>query len=152
MGLLELCPGLNQQQVAERVGIGWSALTVHLERLSEAQLVVVRPGERERELLCFLADDELLWHDEHTRILYGQAATRRVALRLADDSPASARQIATDLERSVPRVREHLGRLRERELALKARTGNRVRYHATGRLLAWAEDVGPHYPRPWRDE
>lgn len=149
--LLDRCPGLNQQQVGERLDLEWATLTLHLERLSQARLVVVRAGERRGELLCFLARDELLWHDDHTRILYGQAATRRVALRLVDDGPSSAQEIANDLERSVRRVREHLVRLRDHELALKARTGNDVLYFPTARLLAWADDVAQGYPRPWRE-
>lgn len=150
--LLDRCPGLNQHQVGERLDLEWTTITQHLERLSEARLVVVRAGDREGELLCFLARDELLWHDDHTRILYGRAATRRVALRLVDDPPAKAAEIAEDIGRSVRRVRDHLVRLRERELTIKVRSGNDVLYHPTGRLLAWADDVAEGYPRPWREE
>lgn len=150
--LLEQAPGLNKQQVADRVGIDRRTLDHHLELLEFADLVIVRPGESDGERCCFLAWHDHLWEDEDKRVLYGQGPTRWVALLLVEKAPTRTAEIGDELGREPVTVREHLRKLRESGLAENVRSAGTVYHVPTAELEEWVEEFGEGYRRPWEGD
>lgn len=150
--LVARTPGLNISQVARRFDVDRSKAEHHLERLEAYELVVQLPGERGNEVLCFHPDHEHLWEDDRTRVLYGQAPVRHVALFVHAHPGAATKRIADALESAPRTIRDHLAMLRGHELVEMHRFQRRVEYHPTDVLEAWAEAVGDCYRRPWTVE
>ncbi len=147
--LLHACPGLNKQQVADRVGVDRRTLDEHLRLLEWGGLVVVKPGESNGERCCFLKMHEHLWEDEDKRILYGQGPVRWVALFLVEEAPVTAADVAEALGREPVTTRSHLRKLRLRGLAEKVRSAGAVYHVPTTELEEWAREFGGGYRRPW---
>lgn len=148
--LVARTPGLNKRQIASRIGIERSTAHHHLERLEAYDLVVLLPGARQDdEVLCFHPDHAHLWEAEETRLLYGQAPLRHVALYIYEDPGATTEEVAEALEAAPRTIQEHLARLRDLGLVEMHRFRRRVEHYPSDRLDAWANDVGDCYGRPW---
>lgn len=143
--VLARLPGLNKNQLAQRLPVVRRTAVHHVDVLASADLLVVRPSERGREKLCFLHKHAHLWEDRSTRILYGQAPTRIVALYLVDTEPVTTDEIVQALEKTPAAVRTHLARLRERGLATKLRGARRSTHFATDQLRDWVKEWGDEY-------
>lgn len=150
--LVARTPGLNKRQVGQRLGIPRSSAAHHLERLEAYDLVVLLDGDREGEVLCFHPEHVHLWKDERTRVLYGQAPVRYVAIYVHENPGTTTQDLAEALERAPRTIRDHLTVLLDRGLVERHRFHRRVEYHPTEVLEAWADDVGGCYRRPWTDE
>lgn len=142
-------PGLNKHQVAQALGLHDNVVEHHLGRLTQAGAVVLRDASRERETLVFRTEDADLWDDERTRILFGRAAKRNIALYLADHSGAMTQEIAEALGLSPVTIRHHLRVLREHDLVQRHRAGRTFRYEPGEVLDAWIERAGDGFPRTW---
>lgn len=145
---LDKRPGLNKAQLAKRLDLRPQQVGYHVRRLQKADLVVTRPSPRGSEVLVFRAEDQDHWTNERTRILYGRAPIRRIALYLAEHPGADAREIATVVDLSPDTVREHLRTLRDRDLATALRVSRSNEYHPSRELRSWAQTTGQHYERP----
>lgn len=151
MEVLEELPGLHKAQLARRVGVHPSTLDHHLDLLAWVELVVEKDGVRDNEVVCFLLEDEHLWAVESTRILYGRAPARQVALYVAANPGATSEEIGRAFGRAPATARGHLRTLRENGLVLKLVLG-KTHYYPTETLKDWVGTVGEGYPRSWRDE
>lgn len=149
--LLARAPGLNKQQIARRIGIHRRTLDSHLTLLTWAELVAVRSGERGRERICFTSPHAHLADDEATRILYGQAPTRRVALYICENEPVTTEETGQALDRSEEAIRQHAAKLRERGLTRMVRSAGNAYHGSTEQLRDWYEAWGEGYPRPWEE-
>jgi DNA-binding transcriptional ArsR family regulator len=99
----------------------------------------------------FLAEDEELWEDENTRILFGRRQKRAVGLLLADKPGASTREIAEALMLSPDTVRYHLRTLMAHELVERYPSGQTNLYEPAEALVQWAREVGDGFDRPWEE-
>lgn len=144
-------PGLNKRQVSQLAGVTRWKADHHLGRLEDYGLVELVDGERGGEVLCFHPAHVHLWEDELTRALYGQAPMRHVVLYVADKPGAITPEIAEAVDSAPRTVRYHLAKLRDADLVEMHRFGNRVEYHPSPALEAWADEFGERYPRPWTD-
>lgn len=96
---------------------------------------------RSDEHVFFLAADAGLWEREATRVLYGQGATRRVALVLVELGGATVQQMSQRLDRHTVTVRQHLEVLEDARLATAE--GRRPRRYApSSTLKRWVERLG----------
>lgn len=141
-------PGLNKHQVATRADVGHKVADHHLERLEAYDLIELFDGPREGEVVCFHADDASLWEDEATRILYGRAPCRRIALYIWANPGCTTDDLCQALDKRPRTIQEHLSALRERGLVRRLWWDRRAEYHPTERLEAWANAVGDRYPDP----
>lgn len=135
-------PGSNKNQMATLLGISFSHLDFHLERLGERDLIVQRPGDRDQEVLLFCKEDIHLWEDPQTRVLFGQSPIRQVALRVAEDPGITVNELADVSGRALETVRYHLRTLRENKLVAQLQLGRHTEYHPEERLLDWVRTVG----------
>lgn len=143
-------PGLNVNQLRERLGVYRHTVEFHLEKLKERGLVVTYQRGKGAEILCFLARDSHLWEHEPTRILFGRASNRKIALYVSENPRARCREIAEAVGLQKVTVSHHLRALNAHGLVGYERTGNAVQYFPMPTLEAWVEDVGPCYRRPWK--
>lgn len=150
VGLLADRPGMNKNQICAELGTGGHQLDHHLDQLEHrGGLVVTRESAQDQEVLCFLAEDERLWEDERTRILFGRRQKRSVALFVAENPGATTREIAQAVRLSACTVRHHLRTLRAHGLVEGYRTGRARVYEPAQRLERWACEVGGDFERPW---
>lgn len=146
--LVARTPGLNKHQIATRAGIGHKLANHHLERLQAYDLIELVDGPREDEVVCFHAQDATLWEDESTRILYGRAPCRRVAMYVQANPGCTTDDLCQALDKRPRTVQEHLATLREWRLVQRVWLDRRAEYHPTDSLEAWAHAVGHRYPDP----
>lgn len=142
-------PGLNKNQLRERLDVHPNLVQFHVERLEEGGLVVTKPSAQGKEVLCFREEDTHLWEDESTRILFGRRRSRQVALYVSDNPGAPTSEIAAFLDLSPVTVRHHLRTLIEHDLVERVRLGRKVEYHPQPRLQDWDQALGDRYERPW---
>ncbi len=135
-------PGLNWSQLQRRVGVGVGTLMFHLRRLESEDVLVRKPSTNENEVLFFTAEDEKLWRDPRTRVLFGNESTRRIAEILAEASESSAKEIADELGVTPAAVRYHINKLEDRSLVHRERDGRKVRYRADRQLDDWMQKIG----------
>lgn len=145
---LEKRPGLNKRRLCDHLDLYMSQVDQHVRRLQKAGIVVTRPSPREREVLVFRAEDEELWENERTRILYGRSPVRQVALYLAENPGAGSQEIADAMDLTAITVRHHLRTLRDHKLVATLQIGRSYEYHPSNELRAWAETTGEHFERP----
>lgn len=143
--LLETKPGMNKHQISKELGMNVNAVEFHLDRLIEAGQVKIRSENKKREIHCFTADNVDLWENESTRILFGRGPSREVALFVAQNPGASAKQIAEELCISINTARRHIRQLEKAELIQKMRVEQNVFHHAEPGLEEWVE-------RAWGEE
>lgn len=144
-------PGLNKNQIAEELDLYSHQLEFHLQRLEDHDLIVQLPGSKGHEVLLFRTEDRDLWKDESTRVLFGRAPIREVAMYVAETPGATVREIADATDRSPDAVRYHLRTLREHDLATSLRLARRTEYHPSEQLGEWVDGVGENFYRPWLD-
>lgn len=144
-------PGLHKAELARRVGVDPSTLDHHLDLLAWVELVVEKEGVRDNEVVCFLVEDEHLWDLASTRILYGRAPVRQVALYVTANPGATSEEVGRAFGRAPGTARGHLRTLCENELVSKL-VLERTHYFPTETLAEWVGTVGGGYPRSWRDE
>lgn len=150
--VLRETPGLNKSQLRRRVDVLRNTLEFHLSRLEERNIVLTRQVPTGNEVLCFLAADEHLWADERTRVLFGRASNREIALYIAEHEGPATREIADAVDLEPVTVLHHLETLREHDLVDRVRTGNNVSYFPSSALEAWVDEVGDAYGRPWAQD
>lgn len=149
LGLLDDTPGLNKEQVYQRIDEDRSSVRFHLRRLVELDRVATRTEPGRREIHCFLVEDAPLWGNPRTRILYGRPENRHVALYLVDHPGSTTPEIARALDRKPATVRYHLRQLRSRGLVIQYRVGRKRFYGARSVLEAWVDEIGHAFDRPW---
>lgn len=130
-------PGLNWSQLQRETGLSVGALMFHLDQLVEAGVVSRKESPRNNEVLLFARDDEDLWRDPRTRVLFGNESTRKVAEILTENPGTVAGEIADELGVTPEAVRYHLSKLEDKELVEREREGRKVRYDATEELDDW---------------
>lgn len=135
-------PGLNWSQLQRETGLSVGALMFHLKRLESEDIVVRKPSTNDNEVLFFTHEDEDLWRDPRTRILFGNESTRRIAEIVADGEGLSAKDIAEELDVTPAAVRYHLSKLEDKELVQRERDGRYVRYQADRELTSWIDRLG----------
>jgi len=148
---LRKTPGLNKNQLRKKLDILPNLLEFHLKRLIENEVVVTKPSAQDQEVLCFLEDQEHLWDEEKTRILFGRRPTREIGLYIAAHPGASTSEIAEAVDLSDVTVRHHLRTLRDHGIIQGIRLGRRYEYHPSEELITWVNRVGSGYPTPWSD-
>lgn len=146
---LKRTPGVNKNVLATSLDIGRSSLDFHVDRLRRADILVTKPGLKGRQRVCFLQRDEHLWEDPKTRILFGGAPARNVALYIAENPGATVEDLSKALGRSESTVRHHLKALREHGLVDTIRIGRTHEHHPQPSLLEWTCEVGGGFERPW---
>jgi DNA-binding transcriptional ArsR family regulator len=145
-------PGMNKNQICEELDMDGHHLDHHLDQLeTRGRLVVTRESAQDKEVLCFLAEDEELWEDENTRILFGRRQKRAVGLLLADKPGVSTREIAEELMLSPDTVRYHLRTLMAHDLVERYPSGQTNLYEPAEALVQWAREVGDGFDRPWEE-
>lgn len=143
-------PGLNRNQLCEKLGLSENNLRFHMERLEDRGLIEILPSIRDKEQLCFLTEDKHLWDDEDTRILFGRCSTRHIAIYIAQNPAASTSSIADAIGRKNVTVRHHLCKLEDRDLIERVRVGRAVEYHPTEPLTDWTDELADAYDCPWQ--
>lgn len=142
--ILKRRPGMNRQQLARELGINLNGVGYHIERLEKVRLVALRPGLKDKETLCFTAENVELWEKKSLRVLFGSSRTSEVGLFLAQNPGAGPMQVAHALDLSVHTVRRHVRRLEDSGLVQRLRVDRQVEYHAEPALVSWVETIGKH--------
>lgn len=148
---LDKRPGLNKRRLCDHLDLYMSQVDRHVERLKDQGWVVTRPGARDREVLVFRREDEDLWENERTRVLYGRSSTRRVGLFLARNPGSTSREIAEAVDLTPVTVRHHLRILRNNDLAAHIQAGQSHEYHPSNELRDWAHTTGRHFAPELRE-
>lgn len=147
--LLAGAPGMNKHQIAKALGIHLNSVIFHVKRLVDVGLLESRAGWNGRQTHFFTPELAHLWEEEATRVLYGRAPVRLVALYLADNPGTHSHEIAEVLGMSPRTVREHLRILREGGLAEGVQVEQRIEYYADELLVTWAQEVAGDCARDW---
>jgi predicted transcriptional regulator len=135
-------PGINWSQLHRRTGLSVGALMFHLKRLESEDVVVRKPSTNDNEVLFFTQEDEDLWRDPRTRVLFGNESTRRIAEIVANGEGLSAKDVAEELDVTPAAVRYHLSKLEDKNLVDRERDGRYVRYEADRDLTSWINRLG----------
>lgn len=135
-------PGLNWNQLQRETGLSVGALLFHLDKLEENDAVLRREATNENEVLFFTPDNEDLWRDPSTRVLFGNESTRRVARVITENPGVSVKAIADEVGVHPVTVRYHLDKLDEHKLVLSDKEGRANVYFPTDRLSEWMDQVG----------
>lgn len=142
-------PGMNKNQLRKELGIGMKILDHHLRELTHAELVLRRASAQGKEHLYFHPDDEELWENPRTRIMFGRCATRNVGLYISENPGATTKEIAEALGIAPVTVRHHLRTLRDHQIITSAKVGRSYEYHPLRELREWVDEHGDVYKRPW---
>lgn len=145
-------PGLNKNQLGGKLGMHATHLDFHLERLEEAGLIVTKPSAQEREILCFLTEDEGLWEDPDTRILFGRSSIREIGVYLGENPGAATTDAAEAVGLAAMTVRHHVRTLMDHDLVRRVRHGRQVEYYPTPELSRWTNELGDLYNLPWQPD
>lgn len=146
-------PGLNKNQLRQKLSLLPRTLHGHLGRLEEHGIIITRPSAQDQETLCFVAEDDHLADDEDTLILYGRYPTRHIALYIAENPGTTTRSIAKALDKKKTTIRYHLRTLRdEHDLIRDLRADHQVRYYPRQPLTEWYDALGDAYDVPWEPQ
>lgn len=137
--LIQQCPGMNKNQIADTLQLNASTVTHHLERLNETGHIITIAPKMTNQKFCFTPDNYHLWNHKDFRILLGRATPWKVALYLAQNPGATTKQIAQDLNRSVPTIQRHIRDLQSNRLIHSTRIDRDVHYHADQNLVEWMQ-------------
>lgn len=135
-------PGLNWTQLQRKTGLSVGTLMFHLKRLEGAGAVVRKPSTSDNEVLFFTPENEDLWRDPRTRILFGNESTRRIAEIISENPGVSVGEIAEELEVTPAAVRYHISKLDDHRLLEHDKEGRRIHYAPTDTLADWVDRFG----------
>lgn len=142
---------MNNNQIAKALGLRPTLVIFHADRLEEVGLLERRAGWSGRETYLFTPENAHLWEEESTRLLYGRAPVRPVALYLADNPGAQTHEIAEVLGMSVRTAREHVRILHERGLVDRVQVEQWFEYYADESLVTWAHEMAGDSARDWEE-
>ncbi len=139
--LVQTHPGVNQNQIAERLGCTASTVTYHLDRLEKSsQIIIVTPQENNQKR-CFTPDNVHLWQSKRFRLLLGRDTPLKIARYVTRNPGVTTRQIAEELDFAVTTIQGHIRQLREAHLVQDTRLDRNIIYHARPLLVEWMESV-----------
>lgn len=141
---IERFPGCNRNQIAEGLGLFYSHVDFHADCLLEQDRIVKRKSGN-ADILLFAYDHRHLWEREETRVLYGRAATREVALLVFEHPNANTETLAEHRDSSTSTTQRHLRLLRKAGLIEAKSVGRRVVYRPLEPLSNWVTDAGAEY-------
>lgn len=143
---------MNKNQIRREVGVGLRVLDQHLQKLLSEDVVVRRPSAQGKEHLYFRPEDQDLWENEATRIMFGRREARDVGLYVAEHPGATSKEIAEAIGKTPMTARHHLRTLRDHGIVTSADAGRKVEYHPLRELRRWVEEHGEVYDRPWENQ
>lgn len=143
-GWVERFPGSNRNQIAEGLGLFYNHVEFHTDRLLDQKRLVERQSGN-ADILLFSYNHRHLWDREETRILYGRAATREVALLVFEHPNANTETLAEHRGASTSSTQRHLSLLRRAGLIESKRVGRRVVYQPLRPLNDWVSGAGEKY-------
>lgn len=146
---VQTVPGMNKNQIGDRLGFLPNLVEFHLQQLVKKDLVRTVESPQGRAVLCFAREDAHLWQEEATRVLFGREPVRLVALYIAHHPDCTSQEISDALDRSKVTVQHHLRTLRDRGLVERRRVGRSREYEPAQILTEWTRELAGVYNLPW---
>lgn len=131
-------PGISMRELSSRLGLDWSSLHYHVQRLLAAEILATTLAGRRRLVYpAALAGHE----DPAERAALSEATARRIASAIAARPGTSAVELVEDLRESQRVVYHHLKKLVDLGLVTTPSPASRRGLVATPRLLALLGEI-----------
>lgn len=145
-------PGVHVSELARRAEVHSSTLVHHLEAMEHKGLAETEPAVRGSQRLCFLVSDKGLWEkEERWRVLFGGGNLKHVAKFIVEHTAYTIQEISEEMGLEEHIVRYHVETLLEEGLVRREPVSRAYGYEALPVLVAWSEEVGGIYGRPWEE-